>query len=105
MGSVRAITDSQGQVVARFEYEAFGVTVQARGPLSAAEVHKFTGKPEDAAIELYYFNARYYDPVPGRFTSLDPAASGLNWYLYCRNRPLAYFDPNGPWEKDPKEVG
>ena len=99
---MRAITDSQGQVVARFEYEPFGVTVQASGPLAGDEVHKFTGKPEDAAIHLYYFNARYYDPVPGRFTSRDPAASGLNWYLYCGNRPLAYLDPNGLWEKDGK---
>jgi RHS repeat-associated protein len=78
------------------------VTVQASGPVAGDEVHKFTGKPEDAAIHLYYFNARYYDPVVGRFTSQDPAASGLNWYLYCSNRSLAYFDPSGLWEKDGK---
>ena len=78
VGSVRAITDSQGQVVARFEYEPFGVTVQASGPLAGDEVHKFTGKPEDAAIDLYYFNARYYDPRLGRFISCDPIRDGQN---------------------------
>ncbi|MBE3577290.1 MAG: hypothetical protein IMX00_06325 [Limnochordales bacterium] len=98
VGSVRAITDSQGQVVARFEYEPFGVTVQASGPLAGSEVHKFTGKPEDVAIDLYYFNARYYDPAAGRFLSSDPARQGLNYYVYVSNRPLSSTDPTGLWE-------
>jgi len=95
VGSVRAITDTQGQVVARFEYEPFGVTVQASGPLAGDEVHKFTGKPEDAAIDLYYFNARYYDPMVGRFTSPDPANQTLNRFEYALWNPLRYVDPDG----------
>jgi RHS repeat-associated protein len=95
VGSVRAITDSQGQVVVRFEYEPFGVTVQASGPLAGDEVHKFTGKPEDAAIDLYYFNARYHDPVIGRFVQQDPARDGLNWYTYVAGDPLSMVDPDG----------
>lgn len=52
VGSIRAITDSTGQVVARFEYEPFGLTTLASGAL-AGETHKFTGKPEDGT-GLYY---------------------------------------------------
>ncbi|MBE3584303.1 MAG: hypothetical protein IMX01_09355 [Limnochordaceae bacterium] len=100
VGSVRTITNSRGQVVARFEYEPFGVTTSASGPLASSpqaggETHKFTGKPEDAAIDLYYFNARYYDPLVGRFIQQDPARSGLNWYLYGEGNPLRYRDPTG----------
>ncbi|HHV53887.1 MAG TPA: hypothetical protein GXX55_00300 [Firmicutes bacterium] len=95
VGSVRAITDSQGQVVARFEYEPFGVTVQASGALTVGEVHRFTGKPEDGVIELYYFNARYYDPVTARFLQPDPARQGLNWWAYGPNNPLRFVDPDG----------
>ncbi|MBE3584367.1 MAG: hypothetical protein IMX01_09685, partial [Limnochordaceae bacterium] len=92
VGSVRAITDSQGQVVARFEYEPFGVTVQASGPLAGSEVHKFTGKPEDAAVGLYYYYARYYSPEVGRFLSRDPIDGS---YVYVHNAPLIRVDPLG----------
>jgi hypothetical protein len=44
---------------------------------------------------LYYFNARYMDPEIGRFISRDPAMDGANWYVYCRNNPLKYVDPDG----------
>ncbi|HHV54780.1 MAG TPA: hypothetical protein GXX55_04960 [Firmicutes bacterium] len=95
VGSVRAITDTQGQVVARFEYEPFGVTTSATGPMAGSEVHKFTGKPQDSDIELYYLNDRYYDPVAGRFISRDQATSGLNPYEYCLSNPIAFIDPDG----------
>ena len=94
---MRAITDGQGQVVARFEYEPFGVTTNATGPLAGDEVHRFIGRPEDAAIGLFYFNARYYDPFVGRFTSKDPKQIGLNWYEYAWSNPLRYIDQDGLW--------
>ncbi|MGI6540833.1 MAG: hypothetical protein ACOX38_08665 [Bacillota bacterium] len=57
LGSIRAITDSSGEVAARFEYEPFGLVATSTGPL-ASGAHRFTGKPEDGAIGLYYFGAR-----------------------------------------------
>ncbi|MCO5242349.1 MAG: hypothetical protein M9927_00670 [Anaerolineae bacterium] len=32
---------------------------------------RFTGQREDAAIGLYYYGARYYDPQLGRFAQPD----------------------------------
>jgi uncharacterized protein RhaS with RHS repeats len=50
---------------------------------------------------LYYFGGRYYDPEIGQFISEDPGQDGVNWYSYCRNNPVSYFDPDGwytsPW--------
>ena len=43
----------------------------------------------------YYFNARWYDPNLGRFTTEDPIKSGLNWYVYANNNPLRFVDPTG----------
>ena len=85
------VTDSSGEVAERFEYEPFGLVATSTGPL-ASGAHRFTGKPEDGAIGLYYFGARYYDPEVGRFTSRDPAKDGLNWYVYCINNPLNRVD-------------
>ncbi len=61
---------------------------------------KFTGQRLDGT-GLYYYNARYYDPLIGRFISPDtiiPDPSNpqsFNRYSYCLNNPLKYIDPNG----------
>ena len=43
----------------------------------------------------YYYNARWYDPNLGRFTTEDPIRSGLIWYAYANNNPLRFVDPTG----------
>ncbi|OPZ48543.1 MAG: hypothetical protein BWY92_01554 [Firmicutes bacterium ADurb.BinA052] len=42
LGSIRAITDSVGQVAARFDYEPFGLLIEESSPASAGggEVHR-----------------------------------------------------------------
>jgi hypothetical protein len=40
-------------------------------------------------------NARYYDPVVGRFLTEDPAQQHTSWYSYCGNNPLNHTDPDG----------
>ena len=35
--------------------------------------------------------------MAGRFTSVDPAKDGLNWYAYCGNDPVNGVDSNGKW--------
>lgn len=53
-----------------------------------------------------YMQARYYEPVNGRFYSNDPLGSlehlsgtggihGLNRYAYANNNPSKYTDPTG----------
>ncbi len=45
--------------------------------------------------------ARYYDPVSGRFLSVDPVltdsntGSSFNRYNYANNNPYKYIDPDG----------
>jgi RHS repeat-associated protein len=61
----------------------------------------FTGQRFDSGTGLYYYGARYYDPVIGRFVSPDtiiPNPSNpqcFNRYTYCMNNPLKYVDPSG----------
>lgn len=95
-GTVRAVTDVSGAVIARYAYEPFGSLTTASG-LVDGELHRFTGKTTDLESDLSYFNARYYDPTLGRFTSSDPAKDGLNWYQYCNGNPMAFVDNNGMW--------
>ena len=58
----------------------------------------FTGREWDSQLELYYYRARFYDPIAGRFISQDPirfAAGDTNLYRYVGNNPLDFTDPSG----------
>lgn len=97
-GSILALTDSRGQTVSSYEYDAFGnFRARKEGPPNP---FGFTGREYDAATGLYYYRARYYDPSTGRFLSRDPVADladplSLNPYIYARNSPVRYVDPLG----------
>jgi len=65
----------------------------------------FTGHVSDKS-GLSYMQARYYDPVIGRFYSNDPVGvmghiargnpiHGFNRYTYANNNPYKYVDPDG----------
>ena len=46
---------------------------------------------------MYYYRARYYDPVRSRFVSEDPIGllAGTHFYTYAGDNPLRFFDPLG----------
>ena len=92
------MTDSNGEVVWRGYISPFGDSATGEGSLE--EAVKFTSKELDPETGLYYFNARWYDPVLGRFTTEDPARDGLNWFVYVGHNyvghnPLRFIDPSG----------
>ncbi|MFM9872493.1 MAG: RHS repeat-associated core domain-containing protein [Fimbriimonadaceae bacterium] len=53
------------------------------------------GHVQDDESGLIYMRARYYEPETGRFVSEDPAHDGSNWYVYCKNCPINFWDANG----------
>ncbi|MBU2112696.1 MAG: RHS repeat-associated core domain-containing protein [Gammaproteobacteria bacterium] len=66
----------------------------------------YTGHLEDDDLQLTYMQARYYDPIIGRFYSNDPVdmlghmqrgnpTMGFNRYAYVNNNPYKYTDPDG----------
>ena len=93
LGTTEVITDESGTVVWKASYEAFGSVLCENG--TRVFEASFTGKFFDKDIGLYYFNARWYDAETGKFVTQDPARDGINWYVYCLNNPLKYFDPLG----------
>jgi len=89
--------DSDGATMA---YDEFGVP-----EVMAGNVHGFnnpfgfTGYQMDEVSGLWYAQARYYDPMLGRFGAEDTVRDGLNYYLYCSANPLRFVDLNGLWGK------
>ena len=59
----------------------------------------YTGHQWDNDSGLNYMQARYYDPLIGRFMSNDPVGfrdiHSFNRYAYANNNPYKYVDPNG----------
>ena len=93
------MTDSSGNVVETTNYMPFGEMRAHTG--STVTNYKFTDQELDPETGLYYYGARYYDPIIGRFITPDSIVQNpfdpqmLNRYSYCRNNPLIYTDPNG----------
>jgi RHS repeat-associated protein len=102
LGSTIALASDSGTLGTEYAYEAFGKTTVFGGSANAVQ---FTGRESDAA-DLYYYRARYYNPVIQRFLSPDPigphASDGLNPYSYVNNAPTLATDPMGLGPKKPR---
>ncbi|HWS72167.1 MAG TPA: RHS repeat-associated core domain-containing protein, partial [Thermoanaerobaculia bacterium] len=103
LGSPRLITDASG--VHAQDFDPFG-----NGGLLGSGALQFAGQERDRAnvgggtADLPdYLHARSYDPVWGRFLSVDPTWNSAdlsrpqswNRYSYVLNNPVRYTDPDG----------
>ncbi|GEM_PF-3341174 len=103
LGSTNVVTDDTGAIKELIEYEPWGTFAvhEKYGDDESTAWYYFTGKPLDDETGLYYYGARYYNPVIGRFITPDtivPYASdpqSLNRYSYARNNPINIVDPTG----------
>ncbi len=102
-GNIIAILDSNGKVVVKYEYDAWGKhkVVDANG-IGVLNPFRYRGYYYDTETGLYYLQTRYYDPELGRFISQDSleyadpeTINGLNLYAYCGNNPVMSVDPSG----------
>uniref|UniRef100_A0A831UGN7 RHS repeat protein n=1 Tax=Geobacter metallireducens TaxID=28232 RepID=A0A831UGN7_GEOME len=95
LGSVTTITDQQGSVVQSYEYDSFGMVKASTGFRNS---YTYTGREWDKETGLYYYRARYYDPIEGRFIQKDPIGfkgGDVNLYAYVQNNPINLVDPSG----------
>lgn len=77
-----------------YAYSGYGET-QILGP-DGGNTLQYSGREYDAT-GLYYYRARYYDPLLKRFTAEDPIGlqGGLNLYAYVGGDPITFNDPAG----------
>jgi RHS repeat-associated protein len=107
LGSIVNITSSTGVTEWTYVYDPFGTPslgaipsgVQQNDNAAPANLVRFTGQYLDPT-GLYNLRSRQYDPVTGRFLTLDPVSSAQqptaqSRYGYAGDQPTVMVDPSG----------
>ncbi len=91
-GSVIGWSDTTGALQATYTYGPNGEPNSWSGSR-----FRYTGQIALPELQLYYYKARAYDPIAGRFLQTDPVGykDGPDWYLYVHDDPLNESDPSG----------
>ena len=113
-GDVVQLAGSNGAILWRYDYDAFGNEREIAGQDENLDTNPFRYCAEyfDKSSGTYYMRSRYYQPTTGRFLTADTIHSvsrkmpngqelvdplSLNLYTYCHNNPVMYIDENGHW--------
>jgi len=95
LGSLTSLTNVAGALANTYTYDTFGNLVASS--TSIVNNFRYAGREWEPETSLYYYRARYYDQVAGRFLSEDPITfdGGPNFYAYVKNEAASYRDPFG----------
>ncbi len=78
------------------DYYPFGLNKHIQ--INAGNKYLYNKKEVQEELEEYDYGARFYDPVIGRFTTIDPLAANFPWmtpYQYASNDPIKNIDLDG----------
>jgi RHS repeat-associated protein len=102
------VVHTRGAILEETHYNPWGmkllgISSQAAGKLDYK--YKYNGKElqsnefiDGSGLEDYDFEARYYDPQIGVFTTIDPLSENsrrFSPYVFCADNPVRYLDPDG----------
>ena len=105
--NVMAVTNQNGLVFERYEYQDYGEPhfLSPPGvPMAGTGIgnpYLFTGRRYDPETAWYYYRTRYLDPATGGFTVRDTVgiwadeANLGNGRTYVGNNPSTHLDPSG----------
>jgi RHS repeat-associated protein len=92
LGSIRALSDSSGNVIATYDYSPYGKLTASTG--TTYNPILFAGEYTDNMdSNLVYLRARWYDPTTMQFMSKDTMTGSP--YSYASGDPTNLTDPSG----------
>jgi RHS repeat-associated protein len=93
LGSTRVMTDVNGGLTARYDYDSYGEVASAYENVDLK--YKFTGHEFETEAGFWNFRARMYDSKIGLFYSGDPAHQTNSPYGYAGGNPVSRVDRDG----------
>ena len=98
-GNVRVVLNQANQPVEVNSYYPYG-GLMAATTTEGNQPYKYSAKELDRenGLDLYDSQARHYDPIIPRTTTMDPLAEkyySLSPYTWCAGNPLRYIDFDG----------
>ena len=98
LGSTSYITDDKANITQYDAYLPYGELLVDEHSSSEDLPYKFNGKQFDEETGLYYYGARYMNPVASLWYGVDPLAEKYiqtSPYVYGGGNPIRIIDPNG----------
>ena len=99
LGSVRQLTDPNGNLTLSKAYDPYGTVAQSAGAGQSSD--GYTSAYQDGATQVVYLRARHNAPDMGLFISRDVwqgsevAPISYNHWLYANANPIMLTDPAG----------
>ena len=104
LGSTAYITDQNANVTQYDAYLPYGELLVDEHSSSADLPYKFNGKELDEETGLYYYGARYMNPITSMWYGVDPLTEqyvNIGAYIYCHGNPIRLYDINGMEDDEP----
>ena len=98
LGSTSYITDDKANITQYDAYLPYGELLVDEHSSSEDLPYKFNSKQFDEETGLYYYGARYMNPITSLWYGVDPLAEkyiSSGSYTYCESNPIIFIDPNG----------
>ena len=98
LGSTSYITDDHANITQYDAYLPYGELLVDEHSSSEDMPYKFNGKEMDAETGLYYYGARYMNPVASIWYGVDPLAEKYvttSGFVYTLNNPVKFIDVDG----------
>ncbi len=98
LGSTSYITDAKANIAQFGAYLPYGELLVDEHSSTEEMPYKFNGKEFDQETGLYYYGARYMNPVTSLWYGVAPLAEkypSVSSLIYCFDNPIKYIDPDG----------
>ncbi|MCR4769447.1 MAG: RHS repeat-associated core domain-containing protein [Bacteroidaceae bacterium] len=98
LGSTSYITDDSARITQYTAYLPYGELLVDEHSSSEDLPYKFNGKELDEETGLYYYGARYMQPVASIWYGIDPLTEkypDVSAYVYCAGNPVKLVDCDG----------
>ena len=98
LGSTSYITDDSARITQYTAYLPYGELLVDEHSSSEDMPYKFNGKELDEETGLYYYGARYMQPITSIWYGIDPLTEkypDVSGYVYCMGNPVKLVDVDG----------